>query len=148
MISYHTIRKVKFLSKYPTFSRVFHQIFFWQFFSWNQSCQQLKGPKSQHFHEFFTPKKISNFLVQSWFCGQKWRFRTVCYNCFDTYQFMHLYSRRLIAEQRRAKSHLECYDHEKVKNKRGSSWIQCINFCFSFQSLSSDSDSSNGSSSR
>ena len=31
--------------KTPTFSRVFHPYFFWQFFSWNQSCQQLKSPK-------------------------------------------------------------------------------------------------------
>ena len=58
----HTIRKVKFLSKKfnfdktPTFSRVFRPKFFWQFFSWNQSCQQLKSPKPQHFHEFFTQK--------------------------------------------------------------------------------------------
>ena len=37
-----------------TFPRVFHPTFFWQFFSWNQSCQQLKSPKPQHFHEFFT----------------------------------------------------------------------------------------------
>ena len=27
-----------------------------QFFSGNQSCQQLKSPKPQHFHEFFTQK--------------------------------------------------------------------------------------------
>ena len=81
----HTIRKVKFLStnsiltklynflgksklsitkecKSPTFSRVFHPILFWQFFLWNQSCQQLKSPKPQHFHEF-SPKKI--FLGKS-----------------------------------------------------------------------------------
>ena len=50
--------------KTPTFSRVFHPKFFWQFFSWNQSCQQLKSPKPQHFHEFFTPKKIYNFLFR------------------------------------------------------------------------------------
>ena len=42
--------------KTPTFSRVFHPNFFRQFFSWDQSCQQLKRPKPQHFHEFFTPK--------------------------------------------------------------------------------------------
>ena len=66
----HTIRKVKFLSKNsiltksPTFSRVFHPKFFWQFFSWNQSCQQLKSPKTQHFHEFFT-QKIDNFHGKS-----------------------------------------------------------------------------------
>ena len=40
--------------KTPIFSRVFHPNFFWQFFSWNQSCQQLKSPKPQHFHKFFT----------------------------------------------------------------------------------------------
>ena len=50
--------------KTPTFSRVFHPKVFWQFFSWNQSCQQLKSPKPQHFHEFFTPK-IDNFLGKS-----------------------------------------------------------------------------------
>ena len=43
--------------KTTTFSRVFHPRFFWQFFSWNESCHQLKSPKPQHVHEFFTPKK-------------------------------------------------------------------------------------------
>ena len=48
-----------------TFSRVFHPtFFFWQCFSWNQSRQQLKSPKPQHFHEFFT-QKIDNFLGKS-----------------------------------------------------------------------------------
>ena len=62
----------------PTFSRVFHQIIFWQFFSWNQSCQQLKSPKPQHFHDFFT-QKIDNFLGKPKveFLDKKWRFRTV-----------------------------------------------------------------------
>ena len=56
----------------PTFSRVFHPKFFWQFFSWNQSCQQLKSPKPQHFHEFFTSKKSTIFSgIQSWIFGQK-----------------------------------------------------------------------------
>ena len=41
--------------------------FFWQFFSWNQSCQQLKSPKPQHFHEFFIPKKIDIFFGKSKF---------------------------------------------------------------------------------
>ena len=35
---------------------IFSPKFFWQFFSWNQSCHQLKSPKPQHFHEFFTQK--------------------------------------------------------------------------------------------
>ena len=58
--------------KSPTFSRVFHPNFFWQFFSWNQSCQQLKSPKPQHFHEF-SPKTIRQFFSgnQSWIFGQK-----------------------------------------------------------------------------
>ena len=42
----------------------FHE-FFTQFFSWNQSCQQLRSPNPQHFHEFYTPKKIDNFLGKS-----------------------------------------------------------------------------------
>ena len=41
-------------SKTTTFSRVFHPNKNRQLFSWNQSCQQLKSPKPQHFHEFFT----------------------------------------------------------------------------------------------
>ena len=41
-------------SKTTTFSRVFYPIFFDNFFSWNQSCQQLKSPKPQHFHKIFT----------------------------------------------------------------------------------------------
>ena len=46
--------------------------FFWQFFSWNQSCQQLKSPKPQHFHEFFTQIKSTIFSGnQSWIFGQK-----------------------------------------------------------------------------
>ena len=58
---YHTIVQKFHLDKTLTFSQVFHPNFFWQFFSWNQSCQQLKSPKPQHFHKFFTPKKIDNF---------------------------------------------------------------------------------------
>ena len=63
----HTIRKVKFLSENSILTKPqhFHEFFtpnfFWQFFSWNQSCQQLKSPKPQHFHEFFTPKKLTIF---------------------------------------------------------------------------------------
>ena len=92
---FHTIRKVKFLSKnsiltkIPTFSRVFHPIFFWQFFSWNQSCQQLKSPKPQHFHEFFTPQKNRQFSreIKVEFLDKKWRFRTVCFRVQLTFIF-------------------------------------------------------------
>ena len=53
-----------FVKKFP--------FFFWQFFSWNQSCQQLKSPKPQHFHQFFTPKKSTIFSGNlSWIFGQK-----------------------------------------------------------------------------
>ena len=51
--------------KTPTFSWVFHPNFFWQFFSLNQSCQQLKSPKPQHFHEFFNQIFLTIFLVKS-----------------------------------------------------------------------------------
>ena len=65
------VQKLNF-DKTLTFSRVFHQIFFWQFFSWNQSCQQLKSPKPQLFNEFFYPPKSTIFLGnQSWIFGQK-----------------------------------------------------------------------------
>ena len=50
--------------KTTTFSRVFHQNSFWQFFSWNQSCQRLESPKPQHCSEFFT-QKIDNFHGKS-----------------------------------------------------------------------------------
>ena len=74
----HTILKVKFvfknliLTKSQHFHEFFIQKFFGQFFSWNESCQQLKSPKPQHFHEFFTPKKSTIFTGnQSWIFGQK-----------------------------------------------------------------------------
>ena len=57
-----TILKVKFFCpkiqfwQNPNIFKSFSPKFFWQFFSWNQSCQQLKSPKPQHFHEFFTKK--------------------------------------------------------------------------------------------
>ena len=55
--------------KNPTISRIFLLNYFWQFFSWNQSCQELKSPKPQHFHEFFTQKNRQ--FKQSWIFGQK-----------------------------------------------------------------------------
>ena len=82
----HTIWKVKFLSKNSIvtkpqhFHEFFTQIFFWQFFSWNQSCQeQQKSPKPQHFHEFFTQKNRQfSREIKVEFLDKKWRFRTVC----------------------------------------------------------------------
>ena len=55
------------------------KIFFWQFFSWNQICQQLISPKPQHFHEF-SPKTIRQFSrkIKVEFLDKNWRFRTVC----------------------------------------------------------------------
>ena len=60
----------------------YSKIQFWQnftIFSGNQSCQQLKSPKPQHFHEFFTKKKnrqLSREIIVE-FLDKKWRFRTV-----------------------------------------------------------------------
>ena len=51
-------------SKTTTFSRVFHSKFFGQCFSWNQSCQQLKSPKPQHFHDFFSQNFFVNFSLE------------------------------------------------------------------------------------
>ena len=65
-------------SKTTTFSRVFHPQKNRQFFSWNQSCQQLKSTKPQHFHEFFTPKKSTIFSrYQSWIFGQKMKISNI-----------------------------------------------------------------------
>ena len=45
---------------------------------WNQSCQQLKSPKPQHFHEFFIQKnQLFSREVKVEFLDKKWRFRTV-----------------------------------------------------------------------
>ena len=44
----HTFQKVKVLSKKFNFDKTL------QFFSGNQSSQQLKSASPQHFHEFFT----------------------------------------------------------------------------------------------
>ena len=53
------------LSTHYSKSQIFYQkIQFWQnftIFSGNQSCQQLKSSKPQHFHEFFTPNFFVNF---------------------------------------------------------------------------------------
>ena len=77
--------------KKPTFSRDFHPKFFWQFFSWNQSCQQLISPKPQHFHEFFTPKKSTIFSEnQSWIIGQKMKISNSVQKCFNFVLVMEL----------------------------------------------------------
>ena len=67
--------------------------FFWQFFSWNQSCQQLKSPKPQHFHEF-SPKTIRQFFLgkQSWIFGQKMKIS----NSVSIYLFW-LYTHKIIS---------------------------------------------------
>ena len=56
--------KIQFWQNPNIFTSFSPNFFFWQFFSWNQSCQQLKSPKPQHFHEFLT-QKIDNFLGKS-----------------------------------------------------------------------------------
>ena len=57
----------------PNIFTSFSPKFFWQFFSWIQSCQQLKSPKPQHFHEFFIQIFFWHFFSwnQSWIFGQK-----------------------------------------------------------------------------
>ena len=66
------VQKFNFDKTPNIFTSYFTQNFFWQFFSWNQSCQQLKSPKPQHFREFFTPQKLTIFSEnQSWIFGQK-----------------------------------------------------------------------------
>ena len=83
------VQKLNF-DKTPTFSRVFHPKFFWQFFSWNQSCQQLKSPKPQHFHEFFTQKKKNRQFsreIKVEFLDKTWRFGTVCWHFSFSYRF-------------------------------------------------------------
>ena len=63
----------------PNIFTSFSPKFFWQFFSWNQSCHQLKSPKPQHSHEFFAQKNRQfsrEFKVE--FLDKKWRFLTVC----------------------------------------------------------------------
>ena len=48
--------------KTQTFPRVFHPIFFWQFFSWNPKLSTAKKSKTTTFSRVFYPKKIDNFL--------------------------------------------------------------------------------------
>ena len=48
----------------PNILTSFSSQIFWQFFSWKQSCQQLKNLKPQHFRDFFT-QKIDNFFGKS-----------------------------------------------------------------------------------
>ena len=52
--------KIQFWQSPNIFTSFSHKIF-WQFFSWNQSCQQLKCRKPRHFHEFFNQKKPRQF---------------------------------------------------------------------------------------
>ena len=78
------------MTKPRHFHKFFNPNFFWQFFPWNQSCQQLKSPKPQHFHEFFIQKKFTilsrnqswifglfeqfgNWKVKSWFFYYSWQ---------------------------------------------------------------------------
>ena len=67
------------LTKKIQYFHEFFTQFFWQSFSWNQSCQQLKSPKPQHFHEF-SPKTIRQFFSgnQSWIFEQKMKIPKQC----------------------------------------------------------------------
>ena len=137
----HTIRKVKFLSKKsiltklynflgksklsttkkcksPTFSRVFHPNFFWQFFSWNQSCQQLKSPKPQHFHEF-SPKTIRQFFSgnQSWIFGHKMKIsNSVTSNWLWTLWFDKFFLQFYL---------MTCHANTECTRIWGTRWVKC-----------------------
>ena len=81
----HTVIKVNFSPKNQFWHQHFHEFFtqncFWQFFSWNQRCLQVKSTKPQHFHEFFTQKNRQFFReIKVEFLDKKWRFRTVWFD--------------------------------------------------------------------
>ena len=59
MISCTLFEKSNFCRKKINFDKTL------QFFSGNQSCQQLKKSKTTTFSRFFHPKKINNFLGKS-----------------------------------------------------------------------------------
>ena len=72
-----------------------------QFFSWNQSCQQLKSTKPQHFHEF-SPKTIRQFFSgnQGWIFVQKMKIsNSVIKTCVFNERLVHFYDRLLQFEQ-------------------------------------------------
>ena len=62
-----TLKKLDYflLSKSKIFVQKFNFDKILQFFSGNQSSQQLKSANLQHFHEFFNPNFLTIFLVES-----------------------------------------------------------------------------------
>ena len=63
MIITHPRSASRFLRAKPHYSKsqIFVQNSTLQFFSGNQSCQQLKSANPQYFHEFFTQIFFDNF---------------------------------------------------------------------------------------
>ena len=94
--------KIQFWQK-PNIFTSFSPTFFGQFFSWNQSCQELKSPKPQHFHEFFTHKKNPQFSreIKVDFLDKKSRFRTVCmhtlWNISKLFKFISNFDDRIVS---------------------------------------------------
>ena len=75
---WHTIRKVKFLSKNSIltkpqrFHEFFIHFFFWHFFLVKSKLSTVKKPKTTTFSWVFHSKKSTNFSEnQSWISGQK-----------------------------------------------------------------------------
>ena len=86
--------------KTPTFSRVFHPIFFLTISLVKSKLSTAKKSKTKHFHDFFTAKKSTIFSRnQSWIFGQKmkisnsvfldemWTFGTVYTSTLQMRQF-------------------------------------------------------------
>ena len=67
-------------------SQIFFQYSILQFFSGNQSCQQLKSASPQHFHEFFTLIYLTIFLVKSKLLIAK-KSKTVAFSRVFNYKF-------------------------------------------------------------
>ena len=120
--------KIQF-SQIPTFSRVFHPKFIWQFFSWNQSCQQLKSPKPQHFHEFFTQFFLTIFLVKSKLSTAK-KTKTTTFSPKKNRQF----SREIIVDFLDRKWRF-CKNSNFLNDISETFWViskHCVSFFFHF----------------
>ena len=66
--------KIQFWQRKAQHFYEFFTKFFWQFFSWYQSCQQLKSPKTQQFDEIFfdiSCKTPITKIVGYWFLSGK-----------------------------------------------------------------------------
>ena len=75
--------------KTSTFSRVFHQKHFWQFFLVKSKLSTAKKSKTTTFSRIFHPKNRQfSREIKVEFLDKKWRFRTVCYSEFNFYLYV------------------------------------------------------------